>query len=254
MSTLKQRLKNGESIIGTMITTFMEPDVISMMQVCGLDYVIVDCEHGSLDYSAVAGLIGRGRALNMPVLVRIPEARREVVLKYMDAGAFGLLLPNCDTAEEARALLNLSKYAPMGNRGVSMLRGHSCFQPIADVPAYMNTANEDTIMMIQVESPISIKNLEEILSVEGIDSAFVGPNDLSQSMGIMGQYQHPDFLKAMDTVIEIAKKCGKCCGVHFTGNPEDLLPYKAKGMTMNCWSNDITMMMTKAREGMEKLK
>ena len=188
MANLKETLRNGGKVTGTMVTTFMEPDVITMLQVCGLDYCIIDCEHGSINYKDAADLIGRGRAIGFPVLVRIPEVRREVVLKYMDAGAYGLLLPNCDTVEQAKLLVELSKYAPLGDRGVSLLRPHAGYQPVADAPAYMKQTNEETILMVQVESPVSVNNLDEILQVEGIDCAFVGPNDLSQSMGIMGQY------------------------------------------------------------------
>lgn len=254
MATLKERLRNGEQVIGTMLTTFTQADTINMMQVCGIDFIIIDCEHGSIDYSTVQNLLGRARALDMPTLVRIPEARREVILKYMDAGAYGLLLPNCDTVEQAQALVSFAKYAPMGNRGVSLLRPHTGYRAVPSAVDYMKETNEETIMMIQVESPTSLENLDDILKVEGVDMALVGPNDLSQSLGIMGQYQNPTFLSAMDHVIATAKANNKFSGVHFTASPNDIVPYMEKGMSMNLWSNDIIMMMNYAKEGFRTLR
>lgn len=100
MSDLKQRLREGGSIIGTMISTFDNPDIVKILKVCGFDLVTIDCEHGGFDYSKVAALLGMARAVGLDGFVRIPEARREVVLKYMEMGADGLLLPNCDTAQQ----------------------------------------------------------------------------------------------------------------------------------------------------------
>jgi len=254
MTNLKQRLQNGEKIMGTMVCTFFQPEIINMLQVCGFDYIIIDGEHSSVDYSTMSQLLGRARALNMPTVVRVPEARREVVLKYMEAGAYGLLLPNCNTAEQAKALVEYSKYYPMGNRGVSMMRQHNGYKPVANAGDYMNQTNRDTILMAQIESPESLKNLDEILKVDGIDAAFVGPNDLSQSMGIMGQYDNPRFTEAMDHVISTAKKNNKFSGVHFTTPPETILPYMEKGMSLNLWSNDILLLMSSAKSGLEALK
>ena len=254
MSAIKDDLKSGKNVIGTMICMVENPDIIKIMQVCGFDLVIIDCEHGGIDYGPVGRLLGMGKAIGMPTLVRIPEARREVVLKYMEMGAAGFLLPNCDTPEQARALVNHALYYPEGNRGVSMLRAHTGYDKPASTTDYMRQANADALLICQIESPAGVDNIDGILGVDGVDAAFIGPNDLSQSYGLMGQFDHPTVVGAIDKVIAAAKKHGKYSGIHIVGPTADLRKWFAKGMTLNLWSNELTMMMTNAMQGLKELR
>jgi 2-keto-3-deoxy-L-rhamnonate aldolase RhmA len=255
MINLKSRLKNGESVIGTMVTVFDNPDLVKMLKVAGFDYFVIDCEHGSMDYSKVAGLLGIARAIDLPGIVRIPEVKREVVLKYMEAGAAGILLPNTETVEQAKALVDFSKYAPMGNRGVSLLRGHSGYESVGNTLEYMKKTNEETVLMVQIESPIGVKNVGDLLDIEGIDAAFIGPNDLTQSMGIMGQLDHPMFVGALEKVISAAKERNKFAGIHIMYGKTPLLPvWISKGMTLNLWTNDVEMLMNSGKEGLKQLR
>ena len=130
MNDLKKRLRAGEGLLGTMITTFASPDLVKILKNCGFDFCMVDCEHGSFTTREVSDMIGAGRGFGMPVLVRIPEIRREHVLHYMEMGAAGLLLPNTESADMAEKLVDYAKYAPMGHRGVSLSRPHTNFQQI----------------------------------------------------------------------------------------------------------------------------
>jgi 2-dehydro-3-deoxyglucarate aldolase/4-hydroxy-2-oxoheptanedioate aldolase len=253
MKNLKEELRQGRSILGTMITMFRNPDLTKMLQVCGFDFFIVDCEHGAFDYSDVAGLFMMAREVGIAPMIRIPEARREVILRSMEMGAMGILLPQTETVEQAKTLVECAKYAPLGSRGVSLLRSHTRFEKIANAREYMDNANDTTILMAQIESAKGVKNLEGILDVEGIDAAFVGPNDLTQSLGIMGQKEHPKYLEAIDTIITTAKQKNKFSGIHLMSVPE-LLPYIEKGMTCNLWSSDVTMLMSSGREGVSQLK
>jgi 2-dehydro-3-deoxyglucarate aldolase/4-hydroxy-2-oxoheptanedioate aldolase len=253
MMNLKERLQAGEALIGTMVTVFENPEIAKVLKVCGFDFLLVDCEHGAYDYSGVNRIFTVARESGIPPMVRVPEARREVVLKFMEMGARGLLLPNTETVEQARALVAYSKYYPMGNRGVSLLRSHTGFEKIDSATEYMKRANEENILMVQIESPIAVARIDDLLAVEGIDAAFVGPNDLSQSMGIMGQMEHPRFIEAIDRVIASAKRQRKFSGIHMM-SVETLEPWAAKGMTLNLWSNDVLMMMNAAKAGLARLK
>lgn len=244
---LKARLQQGECVLGTMITIFDNPEIAKILKVCGFDYFIVDCEHGGFNYSAVANILALARETGIAGLVRVPEAKREVVLKFMEMGAAGLLLPNTDTPEQARALVEYSKYLPMGKRGVSLLRPHTGFEKIESAARYMQDNNADTLLMAQVESPLSVQNVEAILDVEGIDAVFIGPNDLSQNMGIYGQYTHPDFLAALDRVIGAARKRGKFSGIHLMSSA-GLLPWIEKGMRLNLCGNDVDLLMKAAKQ------
>ncbi len=252
-NNLKARLKSGKSVLGTMITVFDSPEIAKILKVCGFDYFVIDCEHGPYDYSAAANILAIAREAGIPGIVRIPEIKREVVLKYMEMGAAGLLLPNTETAEQAQLLVQHAKYAPLGNRGVSLLRAHTGFEKIENAVKYMENVNEETVLMVQIESLKGVENVGKMLDVEGIDAAFMGPNDLSQSMGILGQFDNPDFIAAIDQVILAAKERGKYSGTHLTSS-DALKPWMAKGMTINLWANDVVLMMAGAKSGLEKLK
>ncbi len=250
---LKARLKSGQNLVGTMLTLVENAQMAKIIKVCGFDFFIIDCEHGAFDYSAVAGVVAMARETGLPALVRVPEAQREPVLKYLEMGAAGLLLPNTETPAQARHLVELAKYAPLGNRGVSLLRPHTGFEAV-EPAAYMKRVNEEIILMAQIESPRGLDNCDAILGVEGIDAAFVGPSDLSQSLGIMGQLTHPDFIAAVERVIATARRHGKYSGIHGMSTPEALQTWVAKGMTLNLWANEVMLMLNAGKAGLAKLR
>ena len=236
MASLKERLRNGEQVLGTMVTTFASPDIAKILQVCGFDFLIVDCEHGSFTTREVANIIAVARGIGMPALVRIPEMRREHALKFMEMGASGLLLPNTESAEQAKMLVDCTKYAPLGHRGVSLSRPHTDFKKVSGA-TYMPEANDDTILMCQIESRKGVENVEEIIAVEGIDVAFIGPNDMSQDYGILGHFEHPEIVAAFEKIIAAAQANGKWAGAHF-GGAAPLKPWLKKGMQINMWNSD----------------
>lgn len=236
MSALKEQLRQGKQLLGTMVTTFASPDLAKILQGCGFDYFIIDCEHGAFTTREAANLIAVARGVGMPALVRIPEMRREHALKYMEMGASGLLLPNTESAEQAKMLVDCAKYAPMGRRGVSLSRPHTDFKKV-NGPEYMRRANEETILMCQIESRRGVENVEEILAVDGIDVAFIGPNDMTQDYGILNQFDHPEIVAAFERIIAAAEQSGKWSGVHF-GAAAPLKPWLARGMQMNLWNSD----------------
>lgn len=236
MSGLKERLRAGDQVLGTMVTTFASPDIGKILQACGFDFFMVDCEHGSFTTREVANIIAVARGIGMPALVRIPEMRREPVLKFMEMGASGLLLPGTETAEQARMLVDCAKYAPLGHRGVSLSRPHTDFKKVSGAD-YMPRANDETILMCQIESRAGVEHIEEILAVEGIDAGFMGPNDLTQDYGILGQFNHPDIVAAFRRVIAAAKANGKYAGAHF-GAAAPLMPWLGEGTQINMWNSD----------------
>lgn len=236
MSNLKERLRNGEQVLGTMVTTFASPDIAKIIQSCGFDFLIVDCEHGSFTTREVANIIAVARGIGMPALVRIPEMRREHALKFMEMGASGLLLPNTESAEQAKMLVDCTKYAPLGHRGVSLSRPHTDFAKVSGA-TYMPKANDETILMCQIESRKGVENVEEIIAVEGIDVAFIGPNDMTQDYGILGQFEHPEIVAAFERIVAAAQANGKWAGAHF-GGAAPLKPWLKKGMQINMWNSD----------------
>lgn len=250
--TLKQRLYSGEHVLGTMVTTISNPDISKLLQQYGFDFFIIDCEHGSFTSREVANIIAVARGIGMPALVRIPEMRREHALHYMEMGASGLLLPNTESAEQARMLVDCVKYAPLGHRGVSLARPHTDFKKV-DGPAYMAQANEDSLLMCQIESRAGVEHAEEIAAVEGIDVLFLGPNDLSQDYGKLGQFDDPEITDAIRRMMKAAEDAGKISGAHY-GSAAPLLPWIQAGMRANMWNSDIGLMAAGAAAGLPALR
>lgn len=252
MSNLKKRLQNKEQLLGTMVTTFADVDIAKLLQGCGFDFFIVDCEHGAFTTREVANIIAVARSIGMPALVRIPEMRREHALKFMEMGASGLLLPNTETAEQARMLVDCTHYAPNGHRGVSLSRPHTDFKKVTG-SEYMPQANEEMVMMCQIESRLGVQNIEEIMAVPGIDVGFIGPNDMTQDYGILNQFDAPEIVAAFEKVIAAAKANGKYAGVHF-GSAAPLMPWLSRGMQMNMWNSDSGLLQAGAATQMAQLK
>ncbi len=252
MSHIKTRLRNGEQVLGTMVTTFASPDIAKILKTCGFDFLIIDCEHGAFTTREAANIIAVSRSIGLSALVRIPEMRREHALKFMEMGASGLLLPNTETADQARMLVDCTKYAPMGHRGVSLSRPHTDFEKV-DGLTYMAQSNDQTLLMCQIESRRGVENVEDIVAVPGIDVAFLGPNDLSQDYGLLGQFTHPDIVAAFERVIEAARKHGKWSGVHFGGSAP-LKPWLQRGMTINMCNSDNGLLALGAKAMREALQ
>lgn len=252
MADIKEKLKNGKKVMGTMVTVFQNPDIVKILKESGYDFFVLDCEHGCFEYGEAARIIGMARAFGLPVVVRIAEIRRELVLKYMEMGADGLLLPSTETKEEAELLVKYSKYAPMGDRGVSLSRPHTDFRKV-NGREYMDQANRDTVLMCQIESRKGVDHVEEIIETEGIDVVFVGPNDLSQDYGVLGDYANPVLTEAYEKILKAAGNAGKHAGIHF-GKKEPLVPWVKAGYSMNMCGNDVSFMMNGAKAVLEYLK
>jgi len=249
---LKQRLRAGEHLLGTMVTTFAAADMAKLIKQYGFDFFIIDCEHGAFTTREVADMIAVARAIDMPVMVRIPEMRREHALKFTEMGANGLLLPNTESAEQAQMLVDCTKYAPMGHRGVSLSRPHTDFAKV-EGRAYMSRANEENILLCQIESRAGVANIDEIMAVDGIDAALIGPNDMTQDYGKLDHFDDPEIVDAISRVVASAKTHGKFSGAHF-GAASPLIPWISRGMQLNMWNSDIGLMSLGAASGLPALR
>ncbi len=228
---LKNRLKRRQKIYGIMLSELYVPNIARLLAGCGYDYLLIDCEHGYFDMTQVANLIAVADGKGIPALVRVCQPSRTQVTKYLDMGASGILLSNVEDAKEARRLVEICLYAPQGDRGVSTFRAHSGYQK-GDVEALMRRANDSMLVICQIESPEAVRKADEILAIDGVDGVLIGPNDLSQHMGIIGQYEHPRMLEALRHVATKARQAGKWSGV-ITG--DEALIALCAGLQMSCF-------------------
>jgi 2-keto-3-deoxy-L-rhamnonate aldolase RhmA len=252
MNDLKLKLKNGGLAVGTMISEIRNPNLAYLLAQCGFDFFVIDNEHGSYSPETISNMIAAARGAGVLTIVRIPEIRRETILKPLDCGAAGLLVPQVNTALQAKEIMTHAKYPPLGNRGVALSRAHSLYaRPKAD--EYLVQANEATFIAVQAESPEAIGNLESIAATPGVDAIFVGPADLSVSLGIPGQVTHPDEIQAIDRVVAVCQKQGITPGIHMS-NLEMLSSWIKKGMRFVTFSSDVDLLARAAADSLVQLK
>lgn len=252
MSDLKQKLKNGGLAIGTMISEIRNPNLAYMLARCGFDFFVIDNEHGSYSPETVSDMIAAARGAGVSTIVRIPEIRRETILKPLDCGAAGLLVPQVDTPDQAVEIMKHAKYPPMGNRGTALSRAHSLYDR-PDAEEYLARTNAATFIAVQAESPTAIGNLESIAAVQGVDAVFVGPADLSVNLGIPGQFSHPREVEAIGRVVEVCRKQGIFPGMHMS-DCAMLKSWIEKGMRFVTFSSDVDLLTWAARENISALK
>lgn len=248
----KTKLRQGALMVGTLISEIRNPNVMYMLAQSGFDFVIVDMEHGAYSPETVSDHIAAARGAGIPVIVRICEIRRETILKPLDSGAVGLLVPQVHTAEQAKEVVSHAKYPPEGNRGVAIRRAHNFYRKV-DAAAYMKQTNEHTFIAVQAESPEAIENLETIADVPGVDSIFVGPFDLSVSLGIPGKIEDPKEVKAIERVVEVCRKRGIVSGTMLfdKGHAKHWIQ---KGMRFMAYSSDIGILADAAAAAVSELK
>jgi 2-keto-3-deoxy-L-rhamnonate aldolase RhmA len=252
MYKIKKRLQNGELALGTMISEVRNPNVAYILAQSGFDFFIIDNEHGTYSSETVSNIIAAARGAGISAIVRIPEIRRECVLKPLDSGAAGLLVPQVNTADEAEEVVRHAKYPPAGSRGVALRRAHNLYAH-EDAAEYLQKANEQTFIAVQAESPQAVENIDAIASVKGIDCIFVGPFDLSVSLGIPGQLNHPREVEAIGKIIGACRNHQKIAGIHLS-DAGMLAEWIKKGMRFVSYSDDIAFLSDAAAKAVKKLK
>lgn len=201
---LKQRLSAKHPLVGV----FTRMPALEVVEICahaGCDFVIVDREHAPIGWEKTAAMVAAAGNAGTAPLVRVPKGSREQISKALDTGAHGVMVPQVETAEEARDAVAATRYGPDGTRGAagSPRNGYGIVMGYAE---YMPAANQSTFVMIQVESVAAVENIEEIAAVEGIDCLFIGLTDLSVDLGHPGEYEHPEVEGLVDRVMATASR------------------------------------------------
>jgi len=222
----KKLLKEGKAALGAWVT-IGHPDVVEIMASLPFDWLLFDMEHAPLDISTVETLLPALNGTDITPFVRVPWNDMVIIKRALDLGFMGILVPYVNTKEEAEAAVRACRYPPRGIRGVGPRRA-TRFGSIPATEYFEKFEKEVLTIGIQIETERAIKNIEDILSVEGIELAFVGPSDLSASLGVFKKFDHPKFQKAIDIVIENCENAGVAPGI-MTGGPEDAKKWIERG-------------------------
>jgi len=249
---IKRLLQNGQTVIGTMVSELRGPGLMTMLETAGFDFVFIDMEHSTYSIETAGDMITAAKSSNLFTIVRTPGLSRLALQHFLDAGADGLLVPQVETVEEVRQIVRWAKYHPMGERGMALRRGHSNFAPVK-AAEYVKHANEETMVVIQIESVAAIEDIDNMVSVPGVDAAFIGPADLSQSYGMPGQSEAPVIIEGLMRFIDACNRHGVAPGIHVY-NMEKAKWWMDKGMRLIAYGNDISMIVDTGMKITKELK
>jgi 4-hydroxy-2-oxoheptanedioate aldolase len=231
MKNIKQEMKKGNPMVGIFIP-LPAPSLVEMAAACGYDFVIIDNEHGTVEVNgATENMIMAAYASGIYPVVRVPNIVMGSILKPLDMGAKGIHVPLINTKELAEETVSSAKYPPMGNRGtaLSTRAGNYGFSPEKG-RKYLDKANEDTLIVAAIETKEGIANLDDILAVPGIDAVFIGPFDLSVSLGYPTEVTHPVVVNAVKQIMEKTLHAGLQVGI-LPVSPAQAKEYIALGAT-----------------------
>lgn len=248
MEPFAPRLRRGDLLIGSVVT-LATPEIAEIFSNAGLDWLFVDLEHSALGIRDAQAILQAAQP-RTACLVRVPALGEVWVKKCLDIGADGIILPQVSSPQQVRQAVALSKYPPSGNRSVGIARAQGYG---ADFERYVNRANEETALVIQIEHIDAVNGIGDILDVPGIDAVFVGPYDLSASMGRTGQVKTPEVQKAIERVRQAAQIAGLPLGI-FGTTASAVEPYIRSGYSLIAVGIDSLLLGDAARDIAQRLR
>jgi 2-keto-3-deoxy-L-rhamnonate aldolase RhmA len=247
---MKAALAAGKAQIGTWVNLVHNPAILTLLQTTGLDFARLDMEHSPPSIETVANMALLSRALGFPLVVRPPAADRAWITRLLDLGVWGLHIPQVDTPEIARQVVEVARYSPAGMRGMAGNGPHNDFDPT--VP--LSTLDDQVHITVMLESPLAFEHLDEIVATPGIDAVTLGPTDLAQELGVAGA---PDEAKIIDEyrdrLLEAANRHGKDTAL-LVGTVEQAERWIDAGVKIIALSSDVGMIQQSYRSAVGQLR
>jgi 4-hydroxy-2-oxoheptanedioate aldolase len=227
---LKKRLLDKKASYGVISPT-TDPVVCEYIGLCGMDFYIMDAEHGALTMSEVAHMIRACESFNITPLARINSLDDKMILQYFDAGIMGVMMPGTNTVDDCKKLVQAVKYYPQGNRGLGPVRSADYMAGKFSQAEYLQFSNDQTLVLPMIETTACMQNLSEMVKVDGVDGFILGPRDLSLSMGFTDGPAHDEVKKVINEAIRIVTGAGKIFGTVAT-TAEQAKELTDKGVTL----------------------
>ncbi len=211
-NTMREKILKGEIVTGA-FSGLGSLAIVESMGLAGLDFVIIDTEHGPADVESTLPLILAAENRNITPIVRVKDTSRSSVLKMLDIGAMGLLVPFVKSVDEVKRVIEYGKYPPVGQRGFGpgRISGFGALPGFSGPADYFETCNRETMIIPQCETVEAVECIEDIAELEGVAGIFVGPYDLSVALGIPLQFDDPKFISAVERTVKAFRKAGKFC-------------------------------------------
>jgi 2-keto-3-deoxy-L-rhamnonate aldolase RhmA len=249
---LKQRVLAGERVIGAMILEFFVPALPQLIKVAGAEFVFFDMEHTGISLETLKSMIAACRGIGLAPIVRVPATEYHFIARVLDIGAHGVMVPIVETREQAEFIVSCTRYPPLGRRGAAFGVAHDDYLP--GTPAEkMAAAHNRTLVIAQIETPKGVENAEAIAAVPNVDVLWVGHFDLTNFMGLPGQFEHPAYLAAIAKVVGAARAHGK--GTGFMALDERWgKEYLERGFKMIAYGMDSQVYQRALAQGIAALK
>ena len=249
----KEKILNNELCLGVGLRQSRTVDIGKIMATSGYDWLFIDMEHNSMDIDIASQISVAAQDAGITPIVRVPDFAHHHATRVLDCGAMGVVFPHVDNADIAKKLVSYCLYPPKGQRSMTGVLPQLDFkqQPIADVAS---TINKNMLIVIMLESPEAIDNVDSIAAVDGVDVILIGTNDLCMEMGIPGDYSNPKVKDAYIKVIEACKKYEKTPGMGGVYNEELMSEYIKMGMRFILSGSDLSFMMQSASQRSNKLR
>lgn len=248
---LRARLVAGETVIGAMVVEFRQASLMGMLADAGLGFTIIDTEHGAFSIESVAELSRAGRDAGITPIVRIPELTYSHVTQVLDSGGQGIMLPRVTEPEQVRFCLECMKYTPVGRRGVVLGRGHTVFRggPLRE---YLDAMNQETFLVVQIETREAVDRVDELLSIPGVDAALIGPTDLSVALGVPGRMDDPLLVKAIERVMASCTAHKVVPAIH-TNDVAMTAMWARRGMRLVSISSEVGLLMAGVKHAVQEI-
>ena len=249
---VKQRIQSGGVSIGTFVFEFSSSGIGRLAAGAGAEFVVFDMEHTGWTVETIRTLVATTRSTELIPLVRVPTTEYDFIARTLDAGVMGIMVPMVESAEEATVIAKAAKYPPQGRRGAAFGVAHDDYSG-GDIVEKMRSANRETLLIAQIETADGVRNAEAIAAVEGIDVLWIGHFDLTNSLGIPGQFEHPEFLAAVDQVLGACRAHGKVAGF-MAGNLAEGTARLDQGFRILAYGGDLWLYQTALRDGVSALR
>jgi len=230
---VKRTLAAGGVAVGTMVMEFATPGIARLATRAGADFVLYDMEHTGYGFERMRWVLAAARAGSSVPFLRVPDADYHLVARGLDIGALGLMVPSVESADEARAVVAAARYPPRGRRGLGLVFRDDWH---ADgVPATLLERNDETLVILQIETAAGVDAVDEIAAVDGVDLLWIGHFDLSASLGKPGAFDAPEFTHAVERVLAAGKPVGIVCGSVADGKRAIAQGFRCIGYSFDLW-------------------
>lgn len=251
-NSVKQALKQGQVQLGTGFWQLRSPEVARILAAAGFNWAFVDTEHGGFDLESVQDICRVANLAGLCPIVRVGDLQYTLVARALDCGAQGVIFPRVESVELLEKAISWTKFPPAGVRGYGLTIQQVNYENVT-MPQIMEHVNENTLVVMQIETKRALEMREELLAVPGIDVVMIGPADLSISLGVPGEFQHPIMVEAMEAIRDTCLRRGIAPGTQTRSLPQAKF-WRERGMTFLGCSNETAMLLDRATELVSNLK